>query len=66
MNKTEASVSLFTITFFAAVQYAFLAGVPDSVSHFAFLFITGIVGFLCSFSSTSSTVSTKSRCSSPL
>lgn len=45
MNKTEASVSLFTITFFAAVQYAFLAGVPDSVSHFAFLFITGIVGF---------------------
>lgn len=49
MNRTEASVSLFIITFFSAIQYAFLAGVPDSVSDFAFLFITGLVGFLITF-----------------
>lgn len=50
MNKTEASVSLIIITFFSASQYAFLAGVPDSVSQFSFLFITGLVGFLITFS----------------
>lgn len=49
MNKTEASVSLIIITFFSASQYAFLAGVPDSVSQFSFLFITGLVGFLITF-----------------
>ena len=46
MSKLEANVSLFIITFFAAVQYAFLSGVPDSVSHFAFLCITNLIGFL--------------------
>lgn len=46
MNKLEANVSLFMITFFAAIQYAFLAGVPASVSHFAFLTITNLIGFL--------------------
>lgn len=49
MNKTEASVSLIIITFFSASQYAFLAGVPDSVSQFSFLFITSLVGFLITF-----------------
>lgn len=46
MNKTEANVSLLIITFFAAIQYAFLAGVPETVSHFAFLGITNLIGFL--------------------
>lgn len=46
MNKLEANVSLFIITFFAAIQYPFLAGVPDSVSHFSFLCITNLIGFL--------------------
>lgn len=46
MNKREANVSLFIITFFAAIQYAFLEGVPDSVSHFAFLCVTNLIGFL--------------------
>ena len=46
MNKLEANVSLFIITFFAAIQYAFLSGVPESVSYFAFLCITNLIGFL--------------------
>lgn len=46
MNKLEANISLFIITFFAATQYAFLAGVPDSVSDFAFLCITNLIGLL--------------------
>lgn len=46
MNKLEANISLFIITFFAAIQYPFLLGVPDSVSHFAFLCITNLIGFL--------------------
>lgn len=46
MNKLEANVSLFIITFFAAIQYPFLLGVPDTVSHFAFLCITNLIGFL--------------------
>ena len=46
MNKLEANISLFIITFFAAIQYPFLAGVPDSVSHFSLLCITNLIGFL--------------------
>ena len=46
MNPLEANVSLFIITFFAAIQYAFLSGVPASVSHFAFICVTNLVGFL--------------------
>lgn len=46
MNKLEANVSLFIITFFAAIQYAFLAHVPDTVSHFSFLCITNLIGLL--------------------
>lgn len=45
MNKTEANLSLFIITFFAAIQYVFLANVPESVSNFAFLAITNLIGF---------------------
>jgi len=46
LNKLEANISLFIITFFAAIQYTFLAGVPDSVSDFAFLCITNLIGLL--------------------
>ena len=46
MNKLTANISLYFITFFAAVQYAFLANVPDTVSTFAFLSVTNLIGFL--------------------
>ena len=46
MNKIEANISLFAITFFAAIQYIFLAYVPSDLSHFAFLCITNLIGFL--------------------
>lgn len=49
MNKLEANISLFIITFFAAIQYPFLSAVPDSVSHFSFLCITNLIGFLLTF-----------------
>lgn len=50
MSRLEANISLLIITFFAAVQYIFLAGVPESVSHFAFLCVTNLVGFLITLS----------------
>ena len=46
MNRLTANISLYIITFFAAVQYAFLANVPDTVSTFAFLSVTNLIGFL--------------------
>ena len=46
MNKLEATISLFIITFFCSIQYAFLAGVPDSVSQFAYLTVTNVIGFV--------------------
>lgn len=46
MNKLEANIALIIITFYAAVQYAFLSGVPDSVSHFGFITITNLIGFI--------------------
>ncbi len=46
MSRLEANISLLIITFFAAAQYVFLAGVPENVSHFAFLCITNLVGLL--------------------
>ena len=46
MNKLEATVSLLIITFFGAIQYAFLAGVPESVSQFAYLTVTNAIGFV--------------------
>ena len=46
MNKLEANISLLLITFFASIQYAFLAGVPAEVSQFSFLCVTNLVGFL--------------------
>ena len=48
MNKLEANISLFFITFFSAVQNIFLVWIPDSVSEFAFLCITNLLGFLMS------------------
>ena len=52
MNRLTAVISLYFITFFAAVQYAFLSAIPDSVSSFAFLAVTNLIGFLitlCAF-----------------
>ena len=49
MNKLSANISLYIITFFAAVQYAFLSNVPDTVSNFAFLAVTNLIGFLITF-----------------
>ena len=46
MNRLTANISLYSITFFAAVQYAFLTKVPDTVSTFAFLAVTNLIGFL--------------------
>ena len=46
MNKIEASISLFIITFFASIQYIFLDGIPQNLSHFAFLCVTNFIGFL--------------------
>lgn len=37
---------LIIITFYTSIQYIFLAGVPESVSGFAFIFITSLVGFI--------------------
>ena len=48
MNRLEANISLFFITFFASVQYVFLIWVPDSVPHFAFLCITNLIGLIMS------------------
>lgn len=45
MNKLEANISLLSITFFAAIQYVFLANVPVSVSNFAFMSVTNLIGF---------------------
>lgn len=46
MNKLTANISLYFITFFAAVQYAFLTNIPDTVSSFGFLAVTNFIGFL--------------------
>lgn len=46
MNKLQANASLLAITLLAGIQYAFLKNVPDSVSHFSFLFITNFIGFV--------------------
>ena len=48
MNRLEANISLLFITFFASVQYVFLIWIPDSVSHFAFLCVTNLLGFIMS------------------
>ena len=48
MSRLEANISLLIITFLGSVQYVFLAAVPESVSHFAFLCITNLVGFVIS------------------
>lgn len=49
MSRLEANISLLIITFFSAIHYVFLAGVPDSVSDFAFLCVTNFVGFVILF-----------------
>ena len=49
MSRLEANISLLIITFFSAIHYVFLAGVPETVSDFAFLCVTNIVGFVILF-----------------
>ena len=49
MNKLEAKISLFVITFFAGIQYVFLANIEAAVSRFAFLSVTNFIGFLIAF-----------------
>ncbi|MBQ7545240.1 MAG: DMT family transporter [Synergistaceae bacterium] len=46
MNKLEANVLLLMISIFDAIQYVFLSYVPEDVSHFAFLCMTNLVGFI--------------------
>ena len=46
ISKLEANILLIIITFYTSIQYVFLAGVPDNVSGFAFIFITSLVGFI--------------------
>lgn len=41
-----ATIGLIFITFLAAIQYVFLANVPDTVSTFAFVCITNAIGLL--------------------
>lgn len=40
---------MLIITFFASIQFVFLAGVPEDVTNFAFMFITNAVGFVMLF-----------------
>lgn len=49
MNKLEANLSMFLITFISALQNIFLVWVADSVSYFAFLCITNLLGFIVPF-----------------
>ena len=45
-KKSTATLGLVFITFLAAIQYVFLSSVPDSVSTFAFVCITNVIGIL--------------------
>lgn len=49
MSHLEANISLLIITFFSSIHYVFLAGVPDTVSDFAFLCATNSIGFVILF-----------------
>ena len=46
MNRRQADFSLLAITLMAGIQYVFLKNVSNSVSGFAFLFITNLIGFI--------------------
>ena len=46
MNKLEANLSLLAITFFSGIQYVFLKKLSEGVSHFSFLTVTNLLGFL--------------------
>ncbi|MCR5417425.1 MAG: SpoIIE family protein phosphatase [Lachnospiraceae bacterium] len=48
-TKTMATLGLVFITFLAAIQYVFLSNVPDSVSSFAFVCITNVIGLVLLF-----------------
>lgn len=44
--KKISIFGLIFITFLGSIQYIFLSAVPESVSSFAFMFITNLVGFV--------------------
>ncbi len=44
-TSRKATIGLLLITIMAALQYVFVANVPDSVSAFSYTFITYLVGF---------------------
>ncbi|MCM1135219.1 MAG: hypothetical protein NC400_06540, partial [Clostridium sp.] len=47
MNKRRlATAGLIAITFLSAIQYVFLQNVPETVSTFAFICVTNIIGAL--------------------
>ena len=45
-KQSLATIGLIFITFLAAIQYVFLRNVPDSVSTFAFVCITNLIGLV--------------------
>lgn len=47
--KGVATAGLLFITFLAAIQYVFLANVPESLSAYSFVFITNLIGMAILF-----------------
>lgn len=45
-KEIRSTCGLILITVWSAIQYIFLQNVPDSVSTFAFLCITNVLGFI--------------------
>ena len=45
-KQTMATLGLVLITILAAIQYVFLQNVPDTVSTFAFVCVTNVIGFV--------------------
>ena len=47
--KGLATAGLLFITFLSAIQFVFLANIPEDVSNFAFVFITNVIGMAVLF-----------------
>ena len=45
-KQASATIGLIFITILAAIQYAFLRNVPDTVSNFSFVCITNVIGLV--------------------
>ncbi len=48
-SKYLSIIGLVVITFLASIQYVFLSNVPDTVSSFAFVCITNVIGLVVLF-----------------